>query len=116
LRIAIDIATADGTISTDEETALINLGKNLGFDETLIKSLIQRLRGGSTDNEVAEARKVLRVTPEATIGEIRSAYKKLMLKHHPDRVEAKEREEATRISADINAAYDLLIGRNQTKK
>jgi curved DNA-binding protein CbpA len=39
-----------------------------------------------------------------------------MLKHHPDRVEAKEREEATRISAEINAAYDLLIGRNQTKK
>ena len=116
LRIAIDIATADGTISSDEETALINLGKNLGFDETLIKSLIQRLRGGSTDNEVAEARKVIGVTPEATIGEIRSAYKKLMLKHHPDRVEAKERAEATRISADINAAYDLLIGRNQTKK
>ena len=116
LRIAIDIATADGTISTDEETALINLGKNLGFDETLIKSLIQRLRGGSTDNEVAEARKVIGVTPEATIGEIRSAYKKLMLKHHPDRVEVKEREEATRISAEINAAYDLLIGRNQTKK
>jgi tellurite resistance protein len=116
LRIAIDIATADGTISSDEETALINLGKNLGFDETLIKSLIQRLRGGSTDNEVAEARKVIGVTPEATIGEIRSAYKKLMLKHHPDRVEVKEREEATRISAEINAAYDLLIGRNQTKK
>jgi DnaJ like chaperone protein len=83
LRIAIDIATADGTISTDEETALINLGKNLGFDETLIKSLIQRLRGGSTDNEVAEARKVIGVTPEATIGEIRSAYKKLMLKAPP---------------------------------
>ena len=38
-----------------------------------------------------------------------------MLKHHPDRVEPNERDEATRISADINAAYDLLIGRTSAE-
>ena len=35
-----------------------------------------------------------------------------MLKHHPDRVDPREREEATRVAAEINAAYDTLIGRS----
>ena len=35
-----------------------------------------------------------------------------ILKHHPDRVDPREREEATRVAAEINAAYDTLIGRS----
>ena len=111
LRVAIDVATADGHISGDEEAVLLDVGEKLGFDRGLIRTLITQLAGGSTDRDVTAARRLLGVSDSAGIGDIRSAYKKLMLKHHPDRVEPKEREEATRISADINAAYDLLVGR-----
>ena len=45
------------------------------------------------------------------IAEIRSAYKRMMLQHHPDRVPPEQREAATRKAAEINDAYDLLIGR-----
>ena len=37
-------------------------------------------------NSLEQAYKVLEVTPEATDQEIRAAYRRLALKHHPDRV------------------------------
>jgi len=112
LRVAIDVATADGSISQDEEAALVSLGERLGFYPGVTRIIIERLRGGSSDVEVAKARQVLGVSAEATIGEIRVVYKKLMLKHHPDRVPPPEREAANNLSAEINAAYDLLLGRS----
>jgi DnaJ-domain-containing protein 1/arsenate reductase-like glutaredoxin family protein len=114
LGIAIEIAASDGSISADEETAIFVLGSNLGLDEAVIRSLLSQLSGGGTESNNSAARKILGVSSDATVAEIRSAYKKLMLKNHPDRVRPQEREEATRISAEINAAYDLLLGRSQT--
>jgi DnaJ like chaperone protein len=49
--------------------------------ETEVNSLLN-LGGDSLD----EAYKVLEVTPDATDQEVRAAYRKLALKHHPDRV------------------------------
>ena len=40
------------------------------------------MRGKSLD----EAYKVLEISPDATDEEVRAAYKKMALKHHPDRV------------------------------
>ncbi|SVD93397.1 uncharacterized protein METZ01_LOCUS446251, partial [marine metagenome] len=87
LRIAIDVATADGTISESEESALCDLGVRLGFDRSVVRSLIENLRHGGVGDQAGElsaARQVLGVSEDAGIGEIRSAYKRLMLKHHPD--------------------------------
>lgn len=39
-------------------------------------------------NSLDEAYKVLEVSPSATDDEVRSAYRKLVLKHHPDKVAA----------------------------
>jgi len=73
LRVAIDVATADGHISTGEEAVLLDVGEKLGFDQNLIRTLITQLAGGSTDTNVANARRLLGVSDSAGIGEIRSA-------------------------------------------
>ncbi len=39
-------------------------------------------------NTLEEAYKVLEITPEATNEEVRAAYRRLALKHHPDKVAA----------------------------
>jgi DnaJ like chaperone protein len=49
--------------------------------EAEVNSLLS-LGGDSID----EAYKVLEVSPDATDQEVRAAYRKLALKHHPDRV------------------------------
>jgi hypothetical protein len=52
--------------------------------------------------------KVLCVSRAATAMEIRTAYRKLSLKHHPDRVGEAEKGKATVKMAEINQAYDVL--------
>jgi hypothetical protein len=64
--------------------------------------------------DVEHAYRVLEVQTGAAVGEVRAAYKRLMLRHHPDRVAPEKREAATKRAAEINAAYNLLIGRNRS--
>lgn len=54
---------------------------------------------------------ILGVSASAGADEIRSAYRRIILKHHPDRAEPSEREEATRLASEVNAAYELLMSR-----
>jgi hypothetical protein len=51
---------------------------------------------------------VLGVDPGAPTAEIRKAYRRLALEHHPDKVPASRREEATHLLSSINAAWDCL--------
>ncbi len=60
----------------------------------------------------ASACDVLAISHNATIDEIKSAYKKLMMEYHPDKVAglgAEIKEVAERKSKEINAAYDFLM-------
>jgi hypothetical protein len=52
--------------------------------------------------------KVLGVERGASAQEIKAAYRKLSLKHHPDRVGEKDKEEATERMVEINAANEVL--------
>jgi DnaJ like chaperone protein len=55
----------------------------------------------------------LGVSPEVTQDELKRAYKKLIIEHHPDKLAAKGLPENMRSFAEerarqINAAYDLI--------
>ena len=112
LRIAIDVAFADGRVSPAEKTALEDLAVRLGFDKQRVQILINLLKGqaGDRTDDLQPAYRTLGVKPGAPVGEIRAAYKKLMRQHHPDLAAPEDRAEATRKTAKINAAYDLVMG------
>jgi DnaJ like chaperone protein len=75
------IAKADGHVSREEVDALKDIARYMQMAEAEVNSLLS-LGGDSID----EAYKVLEVSPDATDQEVRAAYRKLALKHHPDRV------------------------------
>jgi DnaJ like chaperone protein len=75
------IAKADGQVSPEEIDALKEVARYMQMQDAEVDSLLN-LGGGSLE----EAYKVLEISPEATDQEVRSAYRQLALKHHPDRV------------------------------
>jgi DnaJ-domain-containing protein 1 len=67
---------------------------------------------GSGKLTFKSACEVLSISPDATIDEIKSAYKKLMMEYHPDKVAglgAEIKEVAERKTKEINAAYSFLM-------
>jgi len=83
LNFLVLIAQADGTVVAEEVTALKEVAQNLGLSESDVNSMLN-LRNGGTNLEAAYA--VLGISPEATDDEVKAAYRKMALKHHPDRV------------------------------
>ena len=65
----------------EEIDALKEVAIAMGLSVQEVESMLN-LKGDS----LAEAYKVLEVEPTATDDEVRAAYRRLALKHHPDRV------------------------------
>ncbi len=94
------IAKADGNVHPSELNALYELARYLGLTRSDVDSMLHmnsnnqggyRQGGGSsssTANEMTldDAYKILGVNPTATDDEVKTAYRKMALKHHPDRV------------------------------
>ena len=114
LRLAIDVAAVDGRVSTNERSRLENLADQLSIPYYVLNSLLDSLFGEpeiKVKEKLEKAYETLGVKPGASVGEIRTARNNLMLKHHPDKANRKSKEAAHRKATQINAAYDLLIGR-----
>lgn len=106
LNFLVLIAQADGRIDQAEIVALKEAAQWMGLSPTEIDALLH-LEGDSLD----DAYKVLGVSPQATDDEVRRAYRRLALEHHPDRV-AKLGDDVRRAAEkkfqEINAAKERI--------
>ncbi|WP_458458765.1 DnaJ domain-containing protein, partial [Pseudobutyrivibrio sp.] len=101
-----EIARADGRVDTAEIKALRQVAQWMKLPDSEVDSMLH-LGGGTLD----DAYKVLGISPDATDDEVKKAYRRLALEHHPDRV-AKLGDDI-RIAAEkkfqeINAAKEKI--------
>ena len=59
--------------------------------------------------EIDQARRLLGLGEEATLKEIKSAYRRLAHRHHPDKHSSTAGEETEETMKRLNAAYKLLM-------
>ncbi len=76
-----EIAKADGHIAPEEREALKAVCIAMGLDAGTAEQMM-----GLGSSSLEDAYKVLGVSADATDEEVRKAYKKMALQHHPDRV------------------------------
>lgn len=81
LDFLVNIAKSDGNVCSEEIAALKEVAQSMGLSVREVESMLN-LSGNSLD----EAYKVLEIEPTSTDAEVKAAYRRLALKHHPDRV------------------------------
>lgn len=106
LNFLVLIAQADGRVDTAEVDALKDVARWMQMQTSEVDSMLH-MDGNSLD----DAYRVLGVSPQATDEEVKKAYRRLALEHHPDRV-AKlgddVRRAAERKFQEINAAKERI--------
>ncbi len=100
------IAGADGVVTEAEMTYLRTVSEAFGFDDATFR----RIRASHLGPERDDPYHILGVAHDAEFNDIRSAYRRLMADHHPDRViqmgAPREFEDAAHSkAAAITAAY-----------
>jgi DnaJ like chaperone protein len=116
--------TADGELHPTEQALLMRVAGQLGLAKADLAQLEALLRAAthtpstrdvaaSGQSPLADAYAVLGLSPDASEGDIRSAYGKLSRENHPARLVSKGLPESMRTVAEertreINAAYELL--------
>jgi len=58
--------------------------------------------------QIDEARKILGLDEEASMEEIKQAFRDLSLKYHPDRAKKKDKRESEEMMKKINHARDII--------
>ena len=106
LNFLVMVAKADGSVPQSEINALKECAQWMGLRTSEVDSMLH-LEG----NTLEDAYKVLGVSPNATDEEVKKAYRKLALEHHPDKVAAlgeDVRKAAEKKFQEINAAYETI--------
>lgn len=106
LSFLVMIAQADGHVDDTEVDALKDVARWMQMQTSEVDSLLH-MKGDSLE----DAYKVLGVSPQASDEELKKAYRRLALEHHPDRV-AKLGDDVRRAAEkkfqEINAAKERI--------
>lgn len=123
VEIQLHACYADGAVHVEEARVLRHICDRLGISRqefTQIETLVQAARGFAPSGAaapsrdwLAEAHKVLGVASDASDAEVKTAYRRLMNQHHPDKLVAKGLPEemvalATEKTQEIKAAYETI--------
>ena len=106
LNFLVMVAQADGSVPQSEITALKETAQWLGMSANEVDSML-----GMGKDDLESAYQVLGVSPSATDDEVRKAYRRLALQHHPDKVAAlgeDVRKAAEKKFQEINAAKERI--------
>lgn len=106
LSFLVSIAQADGHVDNTEVDALKDVARWMQMQTGEVDSLLH-IKGDTLE----DAYRVLGVSPQATDEELKKAYRRLALEHHPDRV-AKLGDDVRRAAEkkfqEINAAKERI--------
>jgi len=123
LQLQLMAVAADGQIHPAEHEMLVLFARRMGLTERDVAQLEALLRTGSagragsggppSGQRLADAYTALGLTPQASVTEIKRAYRRLVSRNHPDKLAAKGLPESMREAAEertreINVAYELI--------
>ena len=102
----VQIALADGDFDKREKTVLDTIGGTIGLSGNDVSSILAMFY-----KETSSAYTVLGISPTATDDEVRSAYRKMAMKNHPDKVAtlgADVQKAAAEKFRQIQEAYETI--------
>ena len=130
MEIQIQAAYADGTMDQSERLLLLNISQQLGFSQIEFERLDGWIRaarqfggGGqqrppgrpaaTTAQQLKAAYELLDIPANSNDKEIKKAYRRMMNRHHPDKLVAKGLPEemiklATEKTQEIKEAYEMI--------
>ena len=108
LHFLFSLAHADGELHPAEDRLLARLASELGIHAADVRSIAAMF--ASKADPGADYR-VLEVSPNASDDDVRRAYRRMSMKHHPDKVAhlgAEFQKAATEKFQRVNAAYAAI--------
>jgi len=130
LEVQLEIALSQGSITAEERSVLWRIADILGVGRVALAQLEALLRaqrsfgqgsaGYPRNSDLTAAYQALGIDAQATDKEIKTAYRRLMNQHHPDKLVAKGlpdsmMEVAKERTREIRAAYDVIKERRGIK-
>ncbi|NKB78105.1 MAG: co-chaperone DjlA [Gammaproteobacteria bacterium] len=95
LEIQIQAALSDGDFDPRETAVLENIADILGFSRSQLQNIISRVQGGGAARSktkglsVSDAYRILGVTRQTPMTEVKKSYRRLLSQNHPDKLVSK---------------------------